>query len=418
MSTDLVKLNAGAAFKICGNGSNTLGKNLPMRKRKKEHASISGNVSFRCELIDCDAEKRQRLDGSEDHGVMGDTQKFDNQGLQGTKEVCDSGEHKSFKHPPVSRARAVRLEQNRKAARESRRRKKVMIEELQRSVIFFLRANSTLKQQNNELHRFLVQAQSQIHTIEQGGESVSDVVVSKQTAVSEAIENSLDGQCASTAPDTGFSTVVPQHSATHVAQQIPAQVPAATGQSQFLTKARTKEQVNQTTTANGIYEFRGFSPGAPRAASCILVSEQSIAVSDPKADSSLDDEKKNTLTKPVVAQQLMQQVPHTVVMPPNPFMAAMMGMPIPSSIPTATTAAPGNVSHAPATSNAMPTYMNSFNQFAMQQHWFAAQMSAMSAIPAIIPGIVATGPSFFPHVNPEIEWGSSMVTATSANSQS
>ncbi|GKY94620.1 hypothetical protein MPSEU_000427500 [Mayamaea pseudoterrestris] len=59
-----------------------------------------------------------------------------------------------------SRAREVRLDQNRKAARESRRRKKVMIEELQRSVIFFSRANSTLKLQNDEITRLLLHAQS------------------------------------------------------------------------------------------------------------------------------------------------------------------------------------------------------------------------------------------------------------------
>ena len=37
-----------------------------------------------------------------------------------------------------------------------------MIEELQRSVIFFSRANSTLKQQNDELTRMILQAQSMI----------------------------------------------------------------------------------------------------------------------------------------------------------------------------------------------------------------------------------------------------------------
>ena len=37
------------------------------------------------------------------------------------------------------KTRAMRLEQNRKAARESRKRKKVLVEELQRSVIFFSR---------------------------------------------------------------------------------------------------------------------------------------------------------------------------------------------------------------------------------------------------------------------------------------
>ena len=70
--------------------------------------------------------------------------------------------------PPIDlkaeqkKSREIRLEQNRKAARESRRRKKVMIEELQRSVIFFSRANGTLKQQNDDLTRLLIQAQAHI----------------------------------------------------------------------------------------------------------------------------------------------------------------------------------------------------------------------------------------------------------------
>jgi len=67
---------------------------------------------------------------------------------------------KSGSKLPMSKAREIRLEQNRKAARESRRRKKVMIEELQRSVIFFSRANSLLKQQNEEWSRMLIQAQA------------------------------------------------------------------------------------------------------------------------------------------------------------------------------------------------------------------------------------------------------------------
>jgi hypothetical protein len=66
------------------------------------------------------------------------------------------------------KARKVRLDQNRKAARESRRRKKIMIEELQRSVIFFSRANGALKHQNDELSRLLIQAQAQIASLEDG----------------------------------------------------------------------------------------------------------------------------------------------------------------------------------------------------------------------------------------------------------
>lgn len=60
----------------------------------------------------------------------------------------------------TSRSRALRLEQNRKAARESRRRKKAMIEELQRSLMFFSKSNAALKQQNEVLTRQVLDAHS------------------------------------------------------------------------------------------------------------------------------------------------------------------------------------------------------------------------------------------------------------------
>ena len=43
-----------------------------------------------------------------------------------------------------------------------------MIEELQRSVIFFSRANGTLKQRNEELERMLFNANAQIRAFESG----------------------------------------------------------------------------------------------------------------------------------------------------------------------------------------------------------------------------------------------------------
>ena len=70
--------------------------------------------------------------------------------------------------PKTDKSRKVRLEQNRKAAKESRRRKKVMIEELQRSVIFFSRANGTLKQQNEELMRLILRAKNEVAAQESG----------------------------------------------------------------------------------------------------------------------------------------------------------------------------------------------------------------------------------------------------------
>ncbi len=85
-----------------------------------------------------------------------------------------------LKRGPISKAREVRLEQNRKAARESRRRKKVMIEELQRSVVFFSRANNTLKHQNDDLSRLVMQAQAQVAAIE--GQHTSNLPPSQPAA--------------------------------------------------------------------------------------------------------------------------------------------------------------------------------------------------------------------------------------------
>jgi hypothetical protein len=92
---------------------------------------------------------------------------------------------KPLKRGPISKAREIRLEQNRKAARESRRRKKVMIEELQRSVIFFSRANGTLKHQNDDLSRVLMQAQAQVASIEGPQQSIS-APTSQQAAQGKA----------------------------------------------------------------------------------------------------------------------------------------------------------------------------------------------------------------------------------------
>lgn len=88
------------------------------------------------------------------------------------------------------KARETRLEQNRKAARESRRRKKVMIEDLQRSVIFFSRANGTLKHQNDDLTRLLMQAQGQASVIESTRNQMNSIPVPAATTSSTPVTNS------------------------------------------------------------------------------------------------------------------------------------------------------------------------------------------------------------------------------------
>jgi uncharacterized protein (DUF3084 family) len=56
-----------------------------------------------------------------------------------------------------TRKRKERLEQNRISARESRKRKKTMIEELQRTVITLSRENKDLNERNESLRRQLME---------------------------------------------------------------------------------------------------------------------------------------------------------------------------------------------------------------------------------------------------------------------
>jgi predicted RNase H-like nuclease (RuvC/YqgF family) len=58
--------------------------------------------------------------------------------------------------------RRERLEQNRISARESRKRKKTMIEELQRTVISLSRENKDLNERNEGLRRRLVDVGSKV----------------------------------------------------------------------------------------------------------------------------------------------------------------------------------------------------------------------------------------------------------------
>jgi hypothetical protein len=64
-----------------------------------------------------------------------------------------------------------------------------MIEELQRSVIFFSRANSTLKQQNEELSRLLIQGQAQVAAIETGQQPAPSMAPASVTPVQPVAES-------------------------------------------------------------------------------------------------------------------------------------------------------------------------------------------------------------------------------------
>ena len=61
-----------------------------------------------------------------------------------------------------ARKRAERLEQNRISARESRKRKKTMIEELQRTVITLSRENKDLNERNETPRRQLMEVAGKV----------------------------------------------------------------------------------------------------------------------------------------------------------------------------------------------------------------------------------------------------------------
>ena len=155
----------------------------------------------------------------------------------------------------MPKARETRLEQTRKAARESRRRKKVMIEELQRSVIFFSRANATLKTQNEEFQRLLIQAQTQIAQMEANGE----VPKADGTADAAGAASAADVAVADGSAGAGTAPVD-----TQAAQQAVAAAQAAQQSFQFM-QAQAAAQANAA-AMQASFESQGYPPAAARAA--------------------------------------------------------------------------------------------------------------------------------------------------------
>lgn len=146
-----------------------------------------------------------------------------------------SSSNESTKDVPKSRTR--RLEQNRRAAIESRRRKKVMIAELQRSVTFYSKANSNLKMQNQDLERKIILARQQVHLgmkapPEPTKESGSLVVA--ETNISSPVSPAI------TSPSPSY-----------------VDAPSA---------STTQADKAQHTATQALYESMGYPPGAARVA--------------------------------------------------------------------------------------------------------------------------------------------------------
>jgi len=174
-------MQQGASSSVEVDAETNVVASLPMRKRKQE-----------TDLIGSDESKKLKTPEDEDelYTMAPSTTDIDKFGLP-TTDIDELGLDR-LDRPPMSKAREVRLEQNRKAARESRRRKKIMVEELQRSVIFFSRANSTLKQQNVELSRILLDAQAKIAANEQNcgvGNAPSSSTAKGQSAQTQSLSS-------------------------------------------------------------------------------------------------------------------------------------------------------------------------------------------------------------------------------------
>lgn len=121
--------------------------------------------------------------------------------------ATDSAQTMPSKKRTPEQSRALRLAQNRKAARESRRRKKALVEDLQRSVIFLGRANGALKQQNDELTRRLLEVHSLL------SEMGEPVPAPKPKPEKAAAEPEATGEALAAAANTVMANIKPRPAA-------------------------------------------------------------------------------------------------------------------------------------------------------------------------------------------------------------
>jgi len=255
-------------------------QNLPMRKRKQE----AGNLELCANEAAID-KKLKTASGNSLAYTTTNTVEFNTPNTMTT-----TSDLKPLKRPPMSKAREIRLEQNRKAARESRRRKKVMVEELQRSVVFFTRANSTLKQQNEELERMLLQAQSHIQAYENGRSNQSQGSSnSTATPVQEPSSSTPAAMTGTSVEGTTQRTdgTVDQRKEIRESEAQQAVASAQTQQVQKLPSMTQEIQAHhaaQAAATQAMFETKGFPPAAARAAAQTFVAAPGD--SDAKGDAS------------------------------------------------------------------------------------------------------------------------------------
>ncbi len=245
------------------------------------------------------------------------------------------------------KARETRLEQNRKAARESRRRKKVMIEDLQRSVIFFSRANGALKHQNDDLTRLLMQAQAQVSVIE----SKSNITTTNTTAAPAPFAAPAPIATPSTAPTT--APVASQQPITSETQSSSETAPAPTTAQNGVYPPVPAMQPGATMQA-----MASFQQAAAAAMQVACQGMQGMNVAQLAQPSSNGTNAQQAFNDTMTALAMQQAAIAAAAVPPH-LMAQIVGttpivaMPAPSGAPVPVVPWP-TVTQAPAVAKSQP----------------------------------------------------------------
>jgi hypothetical protein len=127
------------------------GTEAPLQQQQKQQHDepIPGNAP--CGALDGVAENGEDDDDDDDND------EDDDDGCDGPSSSVAGGDGVGGTPPPRAQKRRERLEQNRLSARESRKRKKTMIDELQRTVIALSRENGDLNDRNWQLRARLME---------------------------------------------------------------------------------------------------------------------------------------------------------------------------------------------------------------------------------------------------------------------
>ena len=216
--------------------------------------------------------------------------------------------------------RAIRLEQNRRAARETRRRKKIMVEELQRSVLHFTRANSIVKIQNDEFERMLLDARSQISLMQKTGIGMNSLSMYDDN-------NRRKVQVRANEDLSEF------HDKHQRAKEVEEAIASAKAQAQAM--SLSLPSVRHTDATKGIalqafYESQGFSPAAAKAVSQIdpkRINEQHVPEFFQTVKDSFSLSSTNTQEKIIRSHALSESLKNDLlppsVPPPNPFLSLL-----------------------------------------------------------------------------------------------